>query len=202
MKRLNILVDMDDVLVNLLPTWVGRLNYLYGTDVDYNEIREWDMTQFFPTLTEDELSAILCTEEFWKLVKPKNAAASTLQLLLASGHKILVVTSSHYETVAHKMRECLLYHFPFIEWGDVIVASKKQMIRGDVLIDDGIHNLVGGDYAKILMDAPHNRHYDAEENGMTRVQNWEDIYAKICELANEEYIDIGELPGQLTMCGF
>jgi hypothetical protein len=44
------------------------------------------------------------------------------------------------------------------------------MIRGDVLIDDGIHNLEGGDYKKILFTAAHNRNYDAEANGMIRVR--------------------------------
>ena len=44
-----------------------------------------------------------------------------------------------------------------------------------MLIDDGIHNLEGGDYRKILFTAPHNRFYDAEANGMTRVNTWEEI---------------------------
>ena len=36
--------------------------------------------------------------------------------------------------------DCLL------TWDQVIVTSRKQLIRGDVLIDDGIHNLEGGQY--------------------------------------------------------
>lgn len=185
MRRLNILVDMDDVLVDLLPTWVKHLNYLYGTDVDYNEIKGWDMTQYFPDITEEDMVAVLQSKEFWRLVKPKESAVSTLQLLLASGHKVMVVTSSHYETVANKIRECLLYHFPFIEWEDVIVTSRKQMIRGDVLVDDGIHNLIGGEYAKILMDMPHNQSVNTEKYGVTRVRDWTEAYLEICKLRNK-----------------
>ena len=44
-----------------------------------------------------------------------------------------------------------------------------------MLIDDGIHNLEGGNYRKILFTAPHNRFYDAEANGMTRVNTWEEV---------------------------
>ena len=44
-----------------------------------------------------------------------------------------------------------------------------------MLIDDGIHNLEGGEYIKILMTAPHNRSYDAEGNGMIRVNSWKEI---------------------------
>ena len=61
----------------------------------------------------------------------------------------------------------------------MIITGRKQMIRGDVLIDDGIHNLEGGQYRKILFTAPHNRFYDAEANGMTRVTTWEEVVAII-----------------------
>ena len=56
------------------------------------------------------------------------------------------------------------------------------MIRGDVLIDDGIHNLEGGHYEKILMTAPHNINYDAEKHGMIRVRNWKEIERVIDQL--------------------
>ena len=57
----------------------------------------------------------------------------------------------------------------------MIVTGRKQMVRGDVLIDDGVHNLEGGAYRKILFTAPHNRSYDAEANGMTRADNWDEV---------------------------
>lgn len=50
------------------------------------------------------------------------------------------------------------------------------MIKADYLIDDGVHNLENGNFIKILMSAPHNRTYDAESNGMIRVNNWKEIY--------------------------
>ena len=68
-------------------------------------------------------------------------------------------------------------------WNDVIITAHKQLIKGDVLIDDGIHNLEGGDYFKILMTAPHNRYYDADKNGMYRVSSWSDAYSVIQALA-------------------
>ena len=61
----------------------------------------------------------------------------------------------------------------------MIITSRKQLIRGDVLIDDGIHNLEGGDYAKILVTAPHNIDYDAEANGMIRVKDWDEILSAV-----------------------
>ena len=57
----------------------------------------------------------------------------------------------------------------------LIDGSGAAPVRGDVLIDDGIHNLEGGNYRTILFTAPHNRFYDAEANGMIRVHTWEEV---------------------------
>ena len=65
--------------------------------------------------------------------------------------------------------------YPGLTREQVIITSRKQMIRGDVLIDDGPHNLIGGEYRKILYDAPHNQGFNAEGNGMSRVRNWDEI---------------------------
>ena len=56
---------------------------------------------------------------------------------------------------------------------------------GDVMIDDGQHNLIGGTYKGFLMTAPHNRNYDAEANGLIRVNNWPEIYELIRRMAEE-----------------
>ena len=82
------------------------------------------------------------------------------------------------------MERVLFRYFPYLKWENVIIASRKQMIRGDILIDDGVHNLVGGDYIRILMNAPHNSDFDEKAYGMTRVYGWEEIYAMITEMAN------------------
>ena len=65
----------------------------------------------------------------------------------------------------------------------MIITCRKQLINGDVLIDDGIHNLEGGAYKKILMTAPHNANYNAEANGMIRVRNWKEIEQVINQMS-------------------
>lgn len=103
--------------------------------------------------------------------------------LIADGHTVLIVTTSNYQTMAAKMEQVLFHYFPFLTWNDVIITAHKQLIKGDVLVDDGIHNLEGGDYFKILMTAPHNRNYDADKNGMYRVSSWSETYSAIQALA-------------------
>lgn len=84
------------------------------------------------------------------------------------------------------MERVLFKYFPFLTWNDVIITSHKQLVNGDVLIDDGTHNLEGGNYFKILMTAQHNKKYDAEANGMLRVETWAEVYSAITLLAEED----------------
>ena len=185
MKQLIILVDMDDTIEYLTEAWVAYLNEKHGTDVDWRDIKEWDITKKYPSLTPDEVFHPLFEEEFWKTVHPMEDAVEYLHKLSDEGHKIFVVTSSHYKTLMPKLKHVLFRYFPFLTWRNVIVTTCKQMISGDVLIDDAPFNLEDGEYRKILMNAPHNESYDAERNGMTRVYHWSDIYRLICDLASE-----------------
>ena len=89
-----------------------------------------------------------------------------------------MVTASDYHTCRVKV-ERLLEMFPFLDWNHIIITSNKQMVCGDILIDDGPHNLVGGKYFKILYDRPHNRKFDAGANNALRLYTWDEIYFAI-----------------------
>lgn len=210
-EKLTILVDMDDTIENLLVHWIGWLNETHGTSVDAEEIRSWNIQEAFPSLTTEQVYEPLLRDEFWLRVTPKPDAQDYLQTLADDGHEIYITTSSNYKTIPVKMEHVLFKYFPWLDWDHVIIASKKQMIRGDVMVDDGPHNLEGGKYYKILMDAPHNRDYRGPDNGwspvipasdgalfntlcdgtsygkMIRAGNWSEVYSVITHLAQSLY---------------
>ncbi|NES53370.1 5'-3'-deoxyribonucleotidase, partial [Escherichia coli] len=66
-------------------------------------------------------------------------------------------------------------YFPFIPHSNVVLCGNKNIIKADIMIDDGIHNLESFEGMKILFDAPHNRN----ENRFIRVMNWEEIERKL-----------------------
>lgn len=177
-----ILVDMDDTIEKCTEAWVHYVNRRFGTDTDPETLRDWDVSKGFPTLTREQVYGVTFEEDFWRTVKPIDKACEYLKKLIDDGNRVYIVTCAAYETLRVKMEEVLFRYFPFIEWKDVIIASRKQMIRADILIDDGIHNHIDGDYLRLLYTAPHNREYDAEANGMIRVNGWEEIYRIITEL--------------------
>lgn len=181
MRKLTILIDMDDTLEDLLVVWVEYMNDKFKTSVRHENINDWDMRTFFPDISPSKLFGALEDEELWKMVRPKPGAVEYVKKIMDDGHDVFIVTSSHYKTLIPKMEYVLFRYFPYLTWDHVIITSHKQMIRGDVLIDDGVHNHIGGEYFNILMDAPHNRGYNAEQNDMLRVKTWPEVYKAICK---------------------
>lgn len=185
MKKLTIFVDMDDTIEQLLKAWVIEANQRYGYSVSCDEVTDWDVTLAFPGLTMEQVYEIPTLPGFWKDVDPVPGAAEALQHFMAEGHDVYIVTATPYESVPEKMNDCLFKLFPFLKWDQLIITFHKQLLQGDVLIDDGVHNLEGGSYTKVLMTAPHNRSYDAEANGMIRVNNWSEAIAVVDRLAGK-----------------
>lgn len=185
MRKLTVLVDMDDCIEKLSLAWSEYLNDKYELDVPYEAVNQWDVSKVFPTLTKEQVYAPLLEDDFWDWVKPIDGAADALIKLKEDGHDVLIVTASTYHTIKAKMEKVLFRYFPFLTWDDVIITSRKQLVAGDVLVDDGIHNLYGGSYKKILMSAMHNMGLDESVVGAVRVSNWSEAYDEIRKIANE-----------------
>ena len=151
-------IDMDDVLVDLLRTWVSELNKKYNLEVKFEDINEWDMLIHFPTLTFEQIHSILREDEFWEKVPAVKDGIDVVHDFLQCGYKVVVVTASHYETIKSKIEKCLLrYYGHLLSWEDVIVCQDKSLIKCDYMIDDSPLNLANQTCIRILMWAPHNR---------------------------------------------
>ena len=172
---LTILVDMDDTIEQLLKAWVSRANEKFGRSVTLDEITDWNVAAPYPGISREDIYGVTYEKGFWESIEPMPGAAEALKHFMDEGHDVYIVTATEPEHVEEKMKGLLFRYFPFISWRQVIITSCKQLIRGDVLIDDGIHNLEGGEYKKIMFTAPHNRFYDAEANGMIRVNTWDEV---------------------------
>ena len=176
MRKLRILVDMDQVLNNLLNRWVEYLNARYGEDANARDIKKWDLSCVYPGLTKEEVDRPISEDAFWEGLGTMPHSVETLERMIGDGHEVYVVTAaSVYRTIPAKI-DWLLANYPFLTWEDVVIVRKKQMVSGDVLIDDAVHNLEGGDYFKILVDSPNNTGYNAEENGMVRAADLKEAY--------------------------
>ena len=183
-SNFTVLIDMDDTIEYLLRDWIAYLNDWYGTDVTEDDIHDYDITKAFPTLMPDQVYAPLRFHELWANLKPIPGARYAIERMQDDGYDVYIVTSSNLQTINTKVTCMLNRYFPTITNDHVIIARRKQMIRGDVMIDDAPHNLIGGEYLKIMPTAAHNRDFDAEAHGIIRAETWDEIYKTVKEYAD------------------
>lgn len=177
-----ILIDLDNVLIKTGEAWVAEINSRHGTSVAYDDITWWEIEDFFPSLTHDEVYAPLTDGSAWDRVTPVDGAQEYVQKLIDDGHDLYIATSSSLNTIGKKWTDIIRKFFPIIPHNNVIVSHAKQMIRADVLIDDAPFNIVGGEYTGILFDAPHNREYAASNCSIKRAKSWKEVYDLIEEM--------------------
>lgn len=170
MKRRTILCDADDTIVNLCTSWIDKLNQKHGTNVKYEDVVDWNISIFFPNLSKEEVYAPIYEKNFWNRITPVDGCFDVLKRI-NQNNDLYIVTATNYQTCDAKI-ERILHLFPFLQWSQFIVTEKKQLINGDYLIDDGIHNFYGGKYSGILFDRPHNHFFNHEAAGLIRVHNW------------------------------
>lgn len=172
-----ILIDCDDTIWNLCDAWIKWLNCHYGTNVSYEDIKEWDMTKAFPTLSKSEIFSCLEDELFWLTVRPKRDAIEYIPKLQDLGHDIFFVTATSPHNLSYKAK-MLEAWFPKININKLISTHYKQLIMGDLLIDDNIDNF-NDEIQGILFDANHNQNVKIDGERIKRFCNWEDIYSYI-----------------------
>lgn len=178
-KDYTILIDCDDTIIDLLEPWVKELNKRFNLTVSVDDITAWDMHLFFPTLTHEELISPLIDQDFWRALKPKADAVEILPKLIKEGYSIYVCTATDYRNFGVKVGDLLLKYFPDLTERQIISCIHKQMILGDILIDDNILNLVDGQYQGFLFTAQHNKTLDSVkllQNKIHRVNNWYECY--------------------------
>ena len=166
---MTILVDIDSTITNFgeILLFVNNINnktkYSYTDITTYNWFDETFANPWTPTNSH----------HFWDGVQIHPQAVSTLEQWVEQGHKVYLVTASHFNnTLGYKIRKTLEpFNSKFINERNVIITQDKSAIMGDVMIDDCVDNLVNFEGACICYAQPWNKDY----GGSLRFSNWNKI---------------------------
>lgn len=169
-----ILVDLDGVVVDMLPTWLNLINRYYGENLRVSDITAWGVHGFCKKASSRQVHQLIKEPGFFRHLPPVRGAIETLKELKEAGHEIEIVTAA---SAGHSDKQAWVEkHLPFIDaFDDVHYTRKKYRICGDLFIDDHEKNLrqyrdVHGGDKVVCFDQLYNRDYD----GM-RVLDWEEV---------------------------
>lgn len=148
-------VDVDDVLLDTLPTWLDFFNNATNCNIKPNDITDWDITKFVPDEYKNDIYKPLFDPEMWKQVKPIKDSQKYLKEINDLNNVELYIVSATNPFVPKEKWEMFFKYFPFIDTKQLVTTYNKQLLRLFTLIDDKTDNLDDGD---ILFNRPHNKY--------------------------------------------
>lgn len=175
--------DLDGVVVDSPQQVVNYVNERLGLNLCMNDFKTYSMEDALPDQYRWIISAAFKDCEMWRKVKLIDGAYKTIKKLYEEGHEIWFVTSSLPSNLRKKINH-LARNLDFLPkeyvWQHTINTQCKQIIKVDILVDDGLFNLTGNrDYFSICFDMPYNQTKDNEIDNFYRAHNWDEVYSFI-----------------------
>lgn len=185
---MTILIDVDGVIFNTQETLLNWLNIRYNTNYTIDDITSYD---WFDNTFDDPWS-IMEHDTFWYTVKANKLAIDYILKWKHEGHTIKFVTASYYHhalyTKIHKLLDSFNGEF---DDKDVIICHNKDMIKGDLLIDDNFDNAkkfsMTANQPAVLYSQPWNIEQFLHEDVIGKMyyyDNWHEIDAYVIDCLN------------------
>lgn len=136
---MRILVDMDDTIVDMTPTWYDIYNRENNFNLTRESVKSWDTHKYVPT--GKAIFEILKRPGFFRHLPAIPGALEAVEELMRDGHQVYLVTAAFSEAASDKMLWVEQY-MPWFPMKNIVVTHSKYLLRADVLIDDGPHNII------------------------------------------------------------
>ena len=179
---MTILVDIDSTITNFGEILLLANNHLHNTNYRYTDITSYDWFDktFYAPWKPTEYQC------FWNTVEINPAAVTAIERWIRQGHKVLLVTASHFnDMLGYKIRKTLEpFNHELVNERNIVITQDKSIIHGDTMIDDFPDNLYSFNGARICYAQPWNQDF----NGSLRFADWDKINEAI-KLIQSIYFD-------------
>ena len=182
MRQLRVGIDLDGVVVDSPQQVVHYINRHLDTSFTMNDFKTYQMEDALPDKYKWIVNMAFKDPEMWKNVSLIEGAYENIEKLYQENFELHFVTSSLPQNlkkkIGHLSRNLNFFPKDFV-WKHTINTQNKQIIDLDIMIDDGLFNLIGDRrYYSICMDMPYNQTDELIPN-FTRVHNWQEVYSAI-----------------------
>lgn len=178
-----ILVDMDGVLCDTLPYWLSFYNKDYEDNLTPEDIKGWTLHKYVKPECGTSIYKYWNYRNFYKDIPPTEGAKNYMKKLHEDGFELIITTAVPPSAVKamYDKRAWVKKHLPFLSTKyNFIGAHRKDLVSGDILIDDGAHNIESFPGLTCLMEHPYNK--VEHGNPDYKVNNWEQFYNLIHSL--------------------
>jgi 5'(3')-deoxyribonucleotidase len=167
-KQQKLIVDMDGVLADIYKQ-MTRWEFQQTGQIIHHKATLGKME---PDVFPNCLQHIRQTGFFLDMPLMPNAQ-KVMQKLNEQYDLYVVSAATQFPNSLEEKYYWLEKHFPFISWQQLVLCGRKNIICGDIMIDDHYKNLDFFNGRTILFSQPHN--YGKNDKNHERVQGWEEI---------------------------
>ena len=168
--------DLDGVCCDLASKWLAVYNRDWHDTLSLDDITEWEWDRFVKPECGFRVYHYLSRPGFFADLAPLPGAVESLRRL-QQRCELVVVTASPRPAMADKAA-WVRHHLPFVPKHNLVITHRKDLVRGDIMIDDAPRNLRHFAGERILFDYPYNR--DFQE--CHRVRGWPEAEALVHRL--------------------
>lgn len=175
MKKKVLLLDLDDTINTLVPTWINLYNQDYNDNLQLEDIKTWDIQKYVKPTCGMKIYDYVKNPKLFENLDIQPNAQRVIEWL-HEYFEIFVVTAFKPEVVIAKTK-WILEKLPFINPEHICFVNKKGLLKADYIIDDAPHNLKDFKNTNplglpIIFNMPWNR---TLKNKFPRVSNWLEI---------------------------
>ncbi|MHB8407774.1 MAG: 5' nucleotidase, NT5C type [Acidiferrobacterales bacterium] len=177
---MRLLIDMDQVICKWLERILEYYNYDKKTNVQLEDVKSWNVVDTLGPNSEDFIRSCMRYPELYRDLDPVEGAIEGIKKLQEQGHDVIIATAVPKSAgiAYHGKLEWIRRNMPFFSLNNFVAIQRKDLLQGDILLDDGAHNIrpfrAAGRRA-IVFDRPWNRDEPGE-----RVKTWEE-FVKLVE---------------------
>lgn len=149
-----ILLDVDGVLTDHSSLFMAKVNRRFGTSYTYEQIQDWEYSHMEKTHKKFVYSEECWNDRFlYDLHSLDDDQIATIDWMREVGLRVCACTSPMSGHIRSKYQFLQRY----FDHKDIYICGDKTLVRGDLLVDDGPHNLEAFPGATIIFDRPWNQ---------------------------------------------
>lgn len=161
-------VDVDDVCLLLLPTWIALYNAEFDDNLDWTTIDDWNVAKFVKPEAKKRIYEYIEHEDVF-LASPRiEGSLEGVHKIRSMGHRVIFVTANNPNGAKH---DWLVKKGFLTDSKDFVQAYDKSLILADILFDDRYENCRDFNGYAVLKNRPYNWKFSWK----LRADNWEDF---------------------------
>lgn len=185
-----ILCDMDETVADCLGPWLTKLYLKHKNPLMLTPPKGWlgpEVAEMWG-ITYGEFIEPLNSPGFFKSL-PLLDTNRVIEKLYRLGHEIIFVTKlpSNAPTAAYDKEIWIRENLPLLPSENLVFCHRKDILKGDVLIDDYPLFLNSFSGIKVLFDRRHS-YFSGKTTFDLHVRSWEELLPLLIELLNQRGI--------------